>query len=130
MEGAVRIPYPVVHIEVVPVRFMDSMIVSTEIPAILSNFGHAAERAVESRIEDRPLPLCPTLDFHFVQGLLPDFPRSGFHLHKSPRWYLMLQVAARLIHADVRESDTNLKLLSACDSEIRDESNLFTSLPT
>src|SRR6202023_1054058 len=115
-------------LKVAPLTPAALMVVLAEVPAILRDVRHAAQRAIQRRIEDRALPLAATVDLHRSQPFVPELPRLLLYLIEASPGHLSLQILFGLLRADVGEPNPNLDLISACTRLLRDEADLVPGL--
>ena len=129
MKRTVGIPQSVVDVEVVPLRIVNGMIVAAEISAILSDIGHAAERTVESRVEDSALaaPFLPVTSMP-PKRIVPDCARLRLHAIEVPVGNLSLEISARLLRADVGDSDAHFDLFSCRSRSVSDNADVVACL--
>src|SRR5690349_12988226 len=128
MQRSIRVPKPVIHVEVVTLRVVHLVVVTAEIPAVFSYVRHPSQRAVESGVENGTLSFRSAGRSDAPEDVVPHCARSGFCLLERPIRNLPLQIVASLFRADVRNSNADFDTLSAACRKIGNKSDLIACL--
>src|ERR1700733_15909062 len=104
------IPQAIVNIEVATIGIVDGVIVTAEVAAVLSNIGHAAKRAIKSRVKDRALALVAAFDPDGAYCPVPRRAAGCLDAVKIPARDFSLKVATCLVNTYIGNAnfDTNL----------------------
>src|ERR1039457_6943742 len=124
MQRAVGVPQAVSRVEVVAAGVVHLFVVAAVVFAVLGVVGHAAQGAIERRIEDRALLFGSARDGDLAQLTVPYRAPSGLHLVESPLGDLFLKVLVGLLDADIGDPDPHTDLLALGSGSIRDQADI------
>ena len=102
MNGAERVPDPVVGVERDAAVVVDLPVEGAVVFAILGDVDHAFVDAVERGVEDSFIVVGAALHPDFAQGLVPSLPSGSCDFFQVEIGDFFLQVSFRLFHAQVR----------------------------